>query len=227
MRISLRYRAVCRGHARFICLVFQQKIIENIHVRNYLPKNIWNFDYKIDCFQKFCWSNEEAVGKGGVSLNGQHSWPLGWGRQLWSHTLSPSSLRCDHSVTQDPGPRTPGWPWLLGSELEDYGKRSAAAALASLAVAAIRGDERQKTGLAGGWRLAAAAAHWNIILSTRGSGARLHLGHCTSLQTRQGLESICINMCYSDSENVQSIEICQMRWWAMAMHALYSVSICW
>ena len=124
--------------------------------------------------------------------------------------------------TQD---TTPGWPWLLGSELEDYGKRSAAAALASLAVAAIRGDERQKTGLAGGWRLAAAAAHWNIILSTRGSGARLHLGHCTSLQTRQGLESICLNMCYSDS--VQSLEICPMRWWAIAMHALYSVSIRW
>ena len=181
MRISLRYRAVCRGQARFICLVFQQKIIENIHVRNYLPKNIWNFDYKIDCFQKFCWSNEEAVGKGGVSLNGQHSWPLGWGRQLWSHTLSPSSLRCDHSVTQD---TAPGWPWLLGSELEDYGKRSAAAALASLAVAAIRGDERQKTGLAGGWRLA--AAHWNIILSTRGSGAPRTL-HFSADKTGTGI----------------------------------------
>ena len=121
--------------------------------------------------------------------------------------------------TQD---TTPGWPWLLGSELEDYGKRSAAAALASLAVAAIRGDERQKTGLAGGWRLL------RLIEILFCPPAALELV-CTFLQTRPGLEPICINICFSDSENVQSIEICPMRWswWAMAMHALYSVSICW
>ena len=171
MRISLRYRAVCRGQARFICLVFQQKIIENIHVRNYLPKNIWNFDYKIDCFQKFCWSNEEAVGKGGVSLNGQHSWPLGWGRQLWSHTLSPSSLRCDHSVTQDPGhyTRLTLAPWLRA-----WGLRQAVSS-SSPRLACGGGHQRWwKAEDWLGWRLAAAAAHWNIILSTRGSGARLH-----------------------------------------------------
>ena len=115
--------------------------------------------------------------------------------------------------TQD---TTPGWPWLLGSELEDYGKRSATAALASLAVAAIRGDERQKTGLAGGWRLL------RLIEILFCPPAALEL-LCTFLQTRPRLESICINMCYSDSENVQSIEICPMRWWAMAM--LYIASV--
>ena len=167
MRISLRYRAVCRGQARFICLVFQQKIIENIHVRNYLPKNIWNFDYKIDCFQKFCWSNEEAVGKGGVSLNGQHSWPLGWGRQLWSHTLSPSSLRCDHSVTQDPGHQAD-----LGSLAPSLRITASGQQQQPSPRLRWRRSEVMK-GRTLAW-LAAAAAHWNIILSTRGSGARLH-----------------------------------------------------
>ena len=82
------------------------------------------------------WSTQLATGLGAAALK--------------SHTVT-SSLRCDHSVTivwprsQD---TTPGWPWLLGSELEDYGKRSAALTCGG-------GDQRWWKADWLGWRLAA------------------------------------------------------------------------
>ena len=147
------------------------------------------------------WSTQLATGLGAAALK--------------SHTVT-SSLRCDHSVTQEPGhdTRLTLAPWLRAGGLRQA---------VSSPHLRWRRSEVMKGRLAwlaaGGWRLA--AAHWNIILSTRGSGARLHHGHCTFLQTRPGMESI-IYVLFQKWKWVgilvmKSIEICPMSWWALAM----------